>query len=172
MPNLREIVLSVRSHAFDQSDWLYIAGSPEDLSLETEADLGYAEFDEDADGEIEPAGYQQRGLRSTIDVDTVLACIDWADRLAGKKDDAAALDIIRYYIRFDAWPETLRAPDPPPWEETQRRLDREFVDRLRPESASNLCRQVGCERGSAKLSAFCIRHHFEKVQNRPYPFDD
>lgn len=172
MPTLHDVIRRVRNRQTDQSDWLYISGSTVELSLKTDADLGCPEFDEDADEDIDPDGYAERGLRSTIDADTVMACIEWADGLAGKEDDTAALDIIRYYIRFDAWPKELNAPDPPPWEETRSRLDREFVDKLGLEDDSKPCRRDGCEHGTVRLSAFCRRHHFENVENRPYPFDD
>jgi len=172
MANLLAVVKRVRSNQIDESDWLYIAGPAVDLTLQTEADLGCPDFDEDSDEEIEPAGFPERGLRSTIDVDTLSHCIEWADRLSGAPDDNAALDIIRYYIRFDAWPETLNAPDPPPADEVLRRLDREFSDKLGPEDSSKTCRRDGCERGVVSLSVFCRRHHFENVRKRPYPFDD
>jgi hypothetical protein len=172
MANLLAVIQRVRSNQIDDAHWLYIAGSAADLTLSTEADLGCPEFDEDSDEEIEPVGFAERGLRSTIDVDTLTHCIEWADRLSHSRDDDAALDVIRYYIRFDAWPETLNAPDPPPADEVLRRLDREFSDKLGPESSSKTCRRDGCERGVVSLSVFCRRHHFENVRKRPYPFDD
>ncbi|MEQ1831113.1 MAG: hypothetical protein ABL921_34525, partial [Pirellula sp.] len=172
MANLLAVIKRIRSNQIDESDWLYIAGSAVDLTLETEADLGCPEFDEDSDEEIEPAGFAERGLRSTIDVDTVAQCIVWADRLASTQDDNAAIDIIRYYIRFDAWPETLNAPDPPPADQVLRGLDREFCDKLGPEDSSKTCRRGGCDRGVVKLSVLCRRHHFENIRKRPSPFDD
>ena len=172
MTTLHDIILRVRNRQTDESDWLYIAGASIDLSLATEADLGCSDYDEDTDEEIDPAGFVERELQSTIDVDTVSQCIEWADRLSGKKDDDAALDIIRYYIRFDTWPQTLNAPDPPPLEESLRRIDRDFANMLGPEDAVKECRRDGCQRGTVKLSVFCRRHHFENVRKRPYPFDD
>jgi hypothetical protein len=172
MANLLDVIKRVRSNPIDESDWLYIAGPVIDLTLETEADLGCPDFAEDSDEEIEPAGFPERGLRSTIDVDTLSRCIEWADRLSGAPDDNAALDIVRYYLRFDAWPETLNAPDPPPADEVFRRLDREFSDKLGPEDSLKTCRRDGCDRGVVTLSVFCRRHHFENIRNRPYPFDD
>jgi hypothetical protein len=172
MPTLLDVIQRVRNGQTDESDWLYIAGSTVDLTLDTEADLGCPEFDEDAAEEIDPPGFAERGLRSTIDVDTVSHCIEWADRLSGSRNDVAALDVIHYYIRFDAWPETLNAPAPPSPEESLRRIDRDFVDKLGPEDPSSKCRHDGCYRGVVRLSVFCRRHHFEKTRNRPYPFDD
>ncbi len=172
MATLNDIIRRVRNHHTDESDWLYISGASADLSVNTEADLGCPEFDEDTDEEIEPAGFAERGLRSTIDIDTVSHCIEWADRLSGANDDTAAFEVIRYYIRFDAWPETLNAPDPPSPEDSLRRLDREFADRLGPEDPTTPCRRDGCDRGIVKLSVCCRRHHFENIRNRPYPFED
>lgn len=172
MVTLLDVIKRVRSRRFDDADWLYIAGSPVDLTLDTEADLGCGDFDEETDEEIAPAGFDERGLHSTIDVNTLSDCIDWADRLSGNTDDSAALDIIRYYIRFDAWPETLNAPDPPPPEESRRRFYRDFADKLGPEDESKQCRHEGCNRGVVNFSVFCRRHHFENIQNCPYPFDD
>ena len=172
MATLHDIIRRVRNRQTDEMEWLYSAGASVDLSLATDAELGCPDFEEDTDEELEPAGFAERDLRSTIDVNTLTHCIEWADRLSGSNDDNAALDIIRYCIRFDAWPETLNAPDPPPAEVVIRRLDREFADQLGPEDQSKPCRRDSCNRGTVKLSAFCRRHHFENIRNRAYPFDD
>jgi hypothetical protein len=172
MGTLRNVIQRIRNHQTANGDWLYIAGDPADLTLNTEADLGCPEFDEEHDEETAPPGFSERGLRSTIDVDTLSTSIGWADRLSGTQDDTAALDIIRYYIRFDAWPETLNAPDLPPHDEILCRFDREFVDKLGAEDPSKYCRRDGCNRGVVKFSVFCRRHHFENMRQRPYPFND
>ncbi|MCP5116326.1 MAG: hypothetical protein GY953_36315 [bacterium] len=172
MATLVEVIQRVRNRQTGDSGWLYIACAPTDLTLGTEAELGCPEFDEETGEEIAPPGFAERGLQSTIDVATVSDCIEWADRLSGTVDDAAALDIIRYYIRFDAWPDTLDAPDPPSPEESLRRSDREFADNLGPEGTSKECRRDVCRRGVVKFSVLCRRHHFESVQKRPYPFSD
>jgi hypothetical protein len=153
-------------------EWLYIVGDAKDLSLDTEVDLGCPEIDEATYEEIDPAGFGDRGLRSTIDKDSLDGCFEWADRLAGKADDAAVADIIRYYIRFDAWPERLNSPDPPPAEEILQRLDREFCDKLGHEDSTKQCRREDCSRGTVKFSVLCRRHHFESIRGRPYPFND
>lgn len=172
MPSLRSVIQLLRANDASRNYWLYIKGDAKDLSLDTESDLGCPEFDEDTDEEIDPPGFFERGLFSTIDIGTVNACIKWADRLAAKRDDEAVAEIIRYYIRFDAWPETLNAPDPPPNEEIMRRLDREFCDKLGHEDATTQCRREGCSSGIVKFSVFCRRHHFENIYHRSYPFDD
>ena len=172
MPNLLSVIECVRKGHIDLSDWLYIAGSPQDLTLQTESDLGCSEIDDESDEEILPVGFADRGLRSTIDVETLENCIMWAERLSGSHDNAAALDVIRYYIRFDTFPDSLNSPDPPSGDEILRRFDREFCDALGPEDSSKQCRRGGCNRGVVKLSLFCRRHHFENIRNRPYPFDN
>lgn len=172
MPNLKSIIQRLRAGDASSDDWLYICGDAEDLSLATEADLGCPEFDEDADEEITPPGFEDRGLWVTIDKETVDQCIAWGDRLAGKQGDAAAADVIRYYVRFDDWSETLNAPEPLPSSDASLRLHREFRDSLGAEDPARPCRHEGCSRGSVKFSVLCRRHHFEKVRGCPYPFAD
>ncbi len=172
MADLKTVIKRLRSDDVNRDSWLYIAGDAKDLSLSTDADLGCALFDEDVDDEIDPPDFVERGLWSTIDKETCIACIQWADRLSGQVDDIAAARVIRYYIRFDAWPETLNAPDPPPADVTLLKLDREFCDKLGEEDNSKKCRRDGCERGTIKLSVLCRRHHFETIRGRNYPFDD
>jgi hypothetical protein len=169
---LSEIIAIVRAGKGSEEQWLFIAGDAADLSGDTECELAEVDFDEELDEEVFPAGFKERGLYSTIDYQTLEDSIQWADRLRGSADDAAACDIIRYYIRFDAWPDRLGAPDPPPWEETLARLDREFYDSLGPERPGTQCRRDGCGRGAVAFSAFCRGHQFENVQKKPCPFWD
>jgi hypothetical protein len=167
MPKLRSVIQRLRADDASDDCWLYIAGDAKDLTLDTEADLGCPEFNEDSDEEIGPPGFDDRGLWSTIDKHTFDDCIQWADRLAGEADDKAVADVVRYYIRFDAWPETLNAPDPPPADEVLRRLDRDFCDKLGNEDPTRQCRREGCIRGAVKLGVLCRRHHFESIRARP-----
>jgi len=169
---LVQAIQQVRGSQVDREDWLFIAGDAVTLTPTSEVEFGFIDFDEDSDREILPDGFEQRGLYSTIDLQTVESCIEWADRLAGRADDLAAADAIRYYIRFDAFPERIGAPDPPPWEETQARLDREFYDGLGEEDRLRPCRHAGCTRGSVRFSVLCRSHHFQSVQHRPSPFTD
>jgi hypothetical protein len=172
MSTLRDVIKQVRSQQTSQDDWLYIACDAKDLTLGSEAALGCPVFDEGADEEREPPELSGRGFHSTIDIAALEDSIAWADRLSGKADDAAAACIVRYYIRFDAWPDAINAPDPPSRDEILRRLDREFSDKLGAEQSTKPCRFEGCGRGVVPLSVFCRRHHFESVRKRPYPFDD
>lgn len=171
MSGFRSVIQRFRAGQADENCWLYIAGDGRNLTLETDADLGTPEIDETGD-EIHPPGFEERGLWPTIDKQTVDACIEWADRLAGTAADEAAADVIRYYIRFDAWPESLHAPDPPSAGDGLDRIDRDFCDKLGPEDSTRRCRRQGCVRGAVSLSVLCRRHHFETICGRPYPFDD
>ena len=172
MATLETIVKRLRSKDASDNDWLYVAGDFEDLALSTDAELGIPTYDEDTDEESHPPEFTARGLCITIDRQTVDQCIAWGDRLAGGEDDNAAAEIIRYYIRFDAWPETLKAPDPPPTEEIYLRMDREFCDLLGDERYDVKCKRDGCDRGAVPMSVLCRRHHFENVKRKPYPFQD
>ena len=171
--SLRDVITKIRNREGNpDEDWLFIKGDGDDLDLDTDCALAMIEIDEDSEEveEIIPAELQERGLHSTIDYETVKASIEWADRLATSKDDEAAAEIIRYYIRFDAWPEQLGAPDPPPADEIIARLDREFFDSLGAEREGTTCRREGCSRGAVAFSALCASHHFESIKKKPCPF--
>jgi hypothetical protein len=150
--------------------WLYLPGEREQWTLDTEAFLINPEFDQ-TDEPVLPDGLAQRGLREALDTQTITDCVQWADRLAGRADDAVRLESFLYYYRFDAFLPKIGAPDPPPFEETRRRLDLEFYDRLGAEDASRPCKRDGCSRGSVQHSVLCRRHHFEMIQHRDCPFD-
>lgn len=171
--SLQDVITKIRNREGNpDEDWLFIKGDGSGLHLHTDCALAMVEVDESTDEfeEIIPAELLERGLHSTIDYETVKASIDWADRLTGRRDDEAAAEIIRYYIRFDAWPDRLGAPDPPPADEIIARLDREFFDSLGPEREGTTCRRDDCSRGAVTFSAFCARHHFENIKKKPCPF--
>lgn len=172
MSTLDDVIDHIRTATVDRDLWLYIKGDADDLHLHTSAELGVPEFDDTSGEEIGPRAYMEQGLHETIDAETLEDCIKWADKLSGAADNRAAVGVIRYYIRFDAWPDRLDAPDPPPAVETNLQFYREFMDLLGPERADVQCRREGCERGAIELSVFCRPHHFESVQRVPYPFDD
>lgn len=129
---LAEIINIVRSGSMRSRDlWLFIAGDADALALDTECELAEVLIDEDADyEEIVPVDFEQRGLSSTISLQTLEDCVEWADRLAGGPDPAVCCEVIRYYLRFDAFPERLGTPDPSPLEEIIAQRDREFFDAL------------------------------------------
>jgi hypothetical protein len=139
--------------------------------LETEAFLLSPEFDDKTDEPILPNGYGDKGLRETLDAQTVADCVEWADRLAGHADDAVRLESFLYYNKFDAFLPKIGAPPPPPPDEIQRRTDLEFYDKLGPEDFQRSCKHEGCGRGVVRFSVFCRRHHFEMIQHRECPFE-
>ena len=171
--SLQEIITHIRGGKGNpHEDWPLIECAPENLGLETDCTLSPIEIDESAEDldEIILDVFKNRGLRSTIDYQTVKDSIEWADRLAGRGDDQAAAEVIRYYIRFDAWPEGLGAPDPPSNDVLTYRLDRKFYESLGPEQESTSCKLDNCARGTVRFSVFCAYHHFESIKKKPCPF--
>jgi hypothetical protein len=86
--------------------------------------------------------------------------------------DELLVESFNYYRRFDAYLPKPGAPEPPPWKETQTRIDREFIALLGLERSDQPCRREQCDRGAISHSVLCKRHHFESIRGRPYPFDD
>ncbi len=108
---------------------------------------------------------------STVDGVTLHDICVGAAQLQPQPTDKTLLDAFVYYDRFDAFLPALGAPDPPPWEEINAQLHREFWDRLGDEDPDRPCRHEGCGRGSVAYSVLCRVHHFESVKNVPCPFD-
>lgn len=170
--SLHDVIRQIRSGEGNRNHWLLIHGEAEELGLSTDSVLSRVDVDEDSEDleEIIPQEFADRGLWSTIEFETVRNCIAWGDRLADGPSDEAAADVIRYYIRFDAFPESLGASDPPSPDVIQEKLDREFFESLGEERSGTHCRASNCSRGAVGFSAFCARHHFESVKRRPCPF--
>jgi len=151
--------------------WLYLSGDDSQWTLDTEAVLfDPSEFDRHMDESVLPESFIQRGLRETLDALTVKACVEWADQLVGCPDDTVRLESFLYYYRFDAFLPKVGAPNPPPWEETRRKLDLEFYDKLM-EDQQRLCKHEGCGRRAVQFGIFCKRHHFEMIKSRACPFE-
>ncbi len=153
--------------------WLFLPRDHATWSENTPArfiDLDSLDTDPDTDEPILPDECASKGLRETLDVDSIAECVRWADRLAGRIDPMVRLKSFTYYVRFDAPLPSIDAGDPPPWEETQKKLDLEFYDKLGLEDISQRCRQEGCDRGSIRSSVMCRRHHFEMIQKRACPY--
>jgi len=129
--SLHDVIMQIRSGAGNRELRLLIHGPADDLRFSTDCVLSPVDVDEDSEGleEIIPQEFADRGLRSTIEYEAVKGCIEYGDRLAGRPDDEAAAEIIRYYLRFDSVPEKLGASDPPGPETIQARVDREFLNR-------------------------------------------
>lgn len=165
---LREVFYSPPADAL--GDWLYLPGDPSSWTLDTE---GYFPSIDPDSGEADlPAEYSSRGYREILDLPTIEDIVQGADRLAGRSDDTVRLEAFIYYFRFDAFLPRIGAPDPPPWEETRRQLDRTFYDELGAEDAARSCQSPGCARGAVRFSVLCRIHHFESVSRRPCPFND
>jgi len=75
-------------------------------------------------------GYEVESLDSHA-IENVVA---WARLFRDPPDPPLMLEGFVYYCRYDAFPQAPGAGPPPPWEEVQRRLDREFYDGLGAEA--------------------------------------
>jgi hypothetical protein len=164
---LREIFRHAKSRILPK-EWLYL---PADAEWTLDTNGLFLDWEcEEKDKDDIPLVAKRNNLRETLDDGTIEQIVDWADRLAGKEDDPARLDVFRYYFRFDAFPDRLGAPDPPPAHEIMRRLDLEFYDSLGSEHAGTKCRHEGCSRSTTKFSVFCRVHQFEQVKKKTCPF--
>jgi len=145
--------------------WLYLP-SPATLTLDTPCLLV-----DDADDTAPLAaglGFPQEGL----DTGGLLDVAQCAANFEYPVTDELLLESFVYFWRFDAWLPHPGAPDPPPWEETKRILDREFYELLGPERTAIRCKRDGCNRGAITASTLCRPHHFEMIKNEACPFDD
>jgi len=164
---LREVFQHAKCRTLPK-EWLYL---PADVEWTPDTDGVFLDWENEEKGADEvPLVAKQRSLRETLDDETIEQVVDWADRLAGREDDAARLEVVCYYFRFDAFPDSLGAPDPPHGDEIMRRLDREYYDSLGAERTDTKCRHEGCARGTTKFSVFCRVHQFEQVKKKPCPF--
>jgi len=164
---LREIFKKAKGRSLPK-EWLYL---PADSAWTPDTEGVFLDLDsEEKDEQGVPLIAKCRDLKETLDDGTIEQVVDWADRLSGRDDDAARLDVFRCYYRFDAFPDRLGAPDPPPADEMLRRLDLQFYDSLGPEATGTKCRKEGCGRGTTRFSVFCRRHQFEQVKKKPCPF--
>lgn len=164
---LREVFRHAKKRTLPPA-WLYLPSEGQ-WTLDTEGMFLDLDIEEKNEEEV-PLVALRKNLREALDDATIQQVVDWADELAGREDDAARLDVFRYYFRFDAFPDKLGAPDPPPWEETALRLDREFYDSLGDERLGTKCLKQDCSRGTVRFSTFCRVHQFEQVRKAPCPF--
>jgi hypothetical protein len=148
-----------------EQGWLYLPTS-EKLTPDTSCLIIDAGPDDDMEAIAAEQGFPQEGLDSATIQDT-------AERARQFKDpptDELLLESFVYYWRFDAWLPAPGAADPPPREETKKRLDREFFDALGEERHGEPCRSEGCARGAIQQSVFCRIHHYEMIRKEPCPF--
>ena len=117
---LREIFKNAKAHQLPRQ-WLYLPAEGE-WTLDTDGLFLDWEIAEKDEHEV-PLAAKSRNLKETLDDGTIEQVVEWADRLSGKADDLARLDVFRYYYRFDAFPDRIGAPDPPPAHEMLQHLD-------------------------------------------------
>lgn len=150
-----------------EEGWLFLpsSGRPE---LETACLMVNADPDDDSAALAADQGFPQEGLDTPTIEDTAKAARLFAD----PPSDELLLESFIYYWRFDAWLPAPGAPDPLPWEESKRKLDREFFDALGIERSDVPCRATGCSRGAVHQSVLCRIHHFEMIKKESCPFTD
>ena len=166
--NLRQIFQHAKKATLPKG-WLYLPADTE-WTLDTE---GVFILDEDfIDGEDVPLIAQQLNLVEALSDDLIEDTVLHADRLAGESNDSARLEVFQYYWRYDSFPETLNAPEPPPLQTIIAQRDRTFYESLGAERPNTQCQEASCQRGTIQFSAFCRVHHFEQIKRKPCPFDD
>jgi hypothetical protein len=75
-----------------------------------------------------------------------------------------------FYLQAEFEPlTTIDVPDNPPLAWMRRQYANWSVD---PELGPDRCRHPDCMRLHVALSVFCRKHHFEAINQHPYPFDD
>ena len=145
--------------------WLFLA-SPERPTLDTQCLLVDAGPDDDPEAIAVECGFPEECL----DAATIEETTKCARRFRNPPTDELLLESFVYYLRFDAWLPSPGALDPPPWEETEKRLDREFFESLGEERHDTPCHSNGCAHGAVSQSIFCRVHHFEMIKKKPCPF--
>lgn len=148
-----------------EQGWLYLASS-ERPTLDTPCLLVDAGPDDDPEAIAAECGFPEEGLDTATIEDTT----ECARGFRNPPTDELLLESFVYYWRFDAWLPSPGAPDPPAWEETKKRLDREFFEALGEERRGVHCQSAGCARGAIAQSVFCRVHHFEMIKKEPCPF--
>jgi hypothetical protein len=147
------------------SGWLYLPNS-NIPTLDTQCLLV-------VDADISEQVAADRGFpQEALDSQTIEDTTDRASQLSNPPSDELLLESFIYYWRFDAWLPQIGAPEPPPWEQTKRKLDREFYDLLGLERQNVLCKKLDCTRGAISGSIFCRVHHFEMIKKETCPFND
>jgi hypothetical protein len=150
-----------------EQGWLYLPSS-EKPQLETVCLIVDADPDDDSESLACAQGFPQEGLDTATIEDTAKA----ARQLENPPSDELLLESFVYYWRFDAWLPSPGAADPPPWEETKKKLDREFFEALGVERSDVPCRSGGCQRGAIHQSVLCRIHHYEMIKKEPCPFTE
>jgi hypothetical protein len=151
--------------------WIYLPKT-DDLRVDTPCmlvtDLDLARDERSIPAVAVEQGFEVEGLDKQMSEDVVA----WARQFQDPPGASLMLEGFIYYWKYDAFPERPGAGPPPPWEDVQRRLDREFYDTLGAERPHTTCRQGGCAKGTIEHSVMCRVHHFEMIKKRPCPFTD
>jgi hypothetical protein len=113
-------------------------------------------------------GFPREALEAGVVEDTAR----WTRNFEDPPSDALLVESFVYYLVNDAPLPAPNAPEPAPWAEVERRIDREFYDSLGAERPGTTCRRPQCSRGTVELSVLCRPHHFESIKGRPSPFSD
>lgn len=146
--------------------WLFLPKNWKTWNAETPAYM----FDDDVQQREEEAA--ELGYESTIEAAMVEDLVTAAREHLKANSFEGWLDVLTYYVRFDAFPPKLGAPDPPTGREAMLLYDRTFYDSLGEERAEVACSEAGCKRGAINFSVMCKVHHFEQIRRRPCPFND
>lgn len=133
MTNLRELTLraAIRESIARTlgEGWLYLPRSV-DLTPDTPSLFVPDELAGPLDDTGVPAIAVQRGFPvEGLDPDSIRDTAEWARRLSNPQSDDLLVESLSYHLRFDAFLPRPGAPDPPPAEEIQKTLDREFRKR-------------------------------------------
>ncbi|QYF94898.1 hypothetical protein KY495_06880 [Massilia sp. PAMC28688] len=147
-----------------EGGWLFLPSS-ENPGLDTVCVLVTSDG-EDSASIASALGFPQEGLDTSTIEDTASTARQFQDA----PSDELLLESFVYYWRFDAWLPEPGASEPPPWEETKLRLDREFFDDLGAERHDVACKAEGCSKGAVQYSVLCRIHHFEMIRKEPCPF--
>ena len=106
---LREVFQHAKRRTLPKK-WLYL---PADAEWTPDPDGAFLDWEnEEKDEDEVPLVAKRKNLRETLDDGTIEDIVDWADRLAGREDDSARLDVFRYYFRFDAFPDQIGSARP------------------------------------------------------------
>jgi hypothetical protein len=167
-----ETVIEILRRAVNESlldGWLFINPdlSPEKGGQGMIIDIDALEPDQ-MDGD-DPQIAKQLGLDVTVESSTVEDIARAAVRLEMPLSDETLLEAFYYYLENDSFL-PKKGYRPLPFEESQKQIYLDFYNRLGEESATEKCRQEGCQRGRIRAGIFCKVHHFEMIMKRPCPF--
>lgn len=100
-----------------------------------------------------------------------LSCHVEEKMFRGAGDASQLTQILEVFLE---WAKTV--PDwlaVPVWDEakSQAAQDQWFLSVLGEETGPEICRSPGCTHKRVAHSVLCRQHHYESIQNKPYPFE-